>query len=92
MDTRDSNGDNILSAAFFSIEIGVAITVAVAAIISSSIACKAVCCRKSRGSGDPIIYSANGLQGQHVPLDKLIAGFSTGSSLPVGLGMSTNCN
>ena len=48
----------------FAVEIFISLTVAVVAITSSAIACRAVCCRRPKASGSPVLYNVNGFQGQ----------------------------
>ena len=67
--------------AFGIIQIIVALSMAVVAIVSSALSCRAICCRKRQTQGS-VIYSAVGADGQPVAFSGLQPG-----AMPLGAGV-----
>lgn len=66
--------------AFGTIQIIVALLMAVVTIVSSALSCRAICCRKQQTQGS-VIYSAVGADGQPVAFQGLQPG-----AMPLGAG------
>ncbi len=70
----------LISVAFGTIQIIVALSMAVVAIVSSALSCRAMCCRKQQTQGS-VIYSAVGADGQPIAFQGLQPG-----AIPLGAG------
>ena len=74
-----------VKASLSAIEVSVSLLAAALTIAASAMACRAVCCRKAKPAGLPVVYNAGGLLGQQpIQLDGLPGGFTLESLLASG--------
>ena len=77
-------------AAFFVIEVLLSLMMVVAAIVSSAISCRAICCRRSKAQGS-VLYNPVGIDGQPIPLQQVVPLSHGGVQVPISGAANSGC-
>ena len=62
----------------------------VAAIVSSAISCRAICCRRSKAQGS-VLYNPVGIDGQPIPLQQVVPLSHGGVQVPISGAANSGC-